>query len=67
MPIADLGKGQGTITPAALAVELAVTPFEVAEDVESAPVLAALRVSTPVPIAAVVAGAVALALVLHQT
>lgn len=44
MPIADLDKGQGTITPAALAGELAVTPLEVAEDVESAPpVLVALR------------------------
>jgi hypothetical protein len=69
MPMTDLDKGRGTTTPPALAVELAVAPPEVTEDVESAPVLDALRVTTPVPVAVAVAVAVALALalVLHQT
>lgn len=67
MPMADLDRGRGTTAPAPLAVELVVAPLEVAEDVKSAPVLVALRVTTPVPVAVAVAVAVALALVLHQT
>ncbi|KAF3387151.1 hypothetical protein F1880_001656 [Penicillium rolfsii] len=60
--MADLDKKQVT-TPAAIAVELAVARLELTEDIESAPDLVALRVTTPVSLAV----AVVMALVLRQT
>jgi hypothetical protein len=67
IPRADLDTGRGRLTPAPdVDVEVAVDPLDVPEAVESAPVVVAPRVTTPVPVAVAVAVAVALAFVLHQ-